>query len=175
VVLIGFRGSGKTAVGRALASRLGCGFLDTDDLVEAAVGRSIADIFAAEGEGGFRDIEARTIAGLDDDPPRVISVGGGAVLRDENAARLRSLGVVIWLTAPAETLWARICDDERSPQRRPNLTPAGGLDEVRRLLAERSPRYGALADHVIDTAPDLPDVLAAKIERLIRGDAPIDP
>lgn len=175
VVLIGYRGSGKTSVGRALAQRLGWAFIDTDDLIESTAGRSTTEIFATEGEEAFREIETRVIAGLSAAPPRVISIGGGAILREENRRRLRTLGVVVWLTAPPETLWARITADTKSKTRRPNLTADGGFDEVRRLLAERSPGYESLATHVLDTASDDLNAVAARIETLIRGNSSINP
>ena len=81
IILIGYRGAGKTAVGRALADRLGFALVDTDGLVEARAGRSIADIFTEAGEEHFRDIESAVVADLRADPPAVISAGGGVVLR----------------------------------------------------------------------------------------------
>ena len=88
-MLIGYRGSGKTVVGRLLAERRGWTFVDTDALIEAQAGISIAEIFAAEGEAGFRAREERVIARVAADRRRVLSVGGGAVLRQENVAQLR--------------------------------------------------------------------------------------
>src|SRR4051812_17648318 len=100
--LIGYRGTGKSTVGPLLAAALGWEFADADDLIEAAAGRSVADIFAAEGEAGFRDREAAALAELCRGERRVVATGGGAVLRPANRELLAASGFVAWLTAPPE-------------------------------------------------------------------------
>ena len=167
IVLIGYRGSGKTVVGRLLAERRGWTFVDTDALIEAQAGISIAEIFAAEGEAGFRAREERVIARVTADRRRVFSVGGGAVLRQENVARLRAGGVVVWLTAPPEVLWERISRDARSRRIRPNLTDEGGLEEVRRLLAVRQEVYRGAADRMVSTQGRSPQEVADAIDSLV--------
>ncbi|MDO8629388.1 MAG: type I 3-dehydroquinate dehydratase, partial [Phycisphaerales bacterium] len=104
VALVGFRGSGKTTVGRTLAEFLGGDCIDTDDLIVKAAGRTIADIFADEGEAGFRQREAEVIRWVVATPPAVLSVGGGAVLDERNVQALRSVAAIVWLTAPASVL-----------------------------------------------------------------------
>jgi shikimate kinase len=163
VLLIGYRGTGKTAAGRLLAARLGWGFADADDRIEAAAGKSIADIFAAEGEGGFRDREAAALADLCRLDRHVISTGGGAVLRPANRDRLRAAGFVAWLTADPETIWARLQADPTTAARRPKLTAAGGVEEVRELLAAREPLYRETASVRIPTATLSPEAVAAAI------------
>ena len=118
VFLVGYRGAGKTAVGRALAARLGWAFHDADAELESQVGATVADLFAAEGEAGFRDREAAVLADLVTRPRVVIATGGGVVLRSANRDVLRT-GFVVWLTASAETLWGRIRSDPLSTARRP--------------------------------------------------------
>ena len=151
ITLIGFRGCGKTTVGRKLAERLGWEFLDTDEMVVAEAGRSISDIFSSDGERAFRLMEAealdRALAGR----RRVISVGGGAVLARRNRKALRSIGGCIWLTATAEELFRRITEDEKTAEQRPALTPLSGAVEVETLLQMRLPVYEATADYVIGT------------------------
>jgi len=147
LVLIGPRGSGKSAVGRGAAGLLGCAFLDTDALIEAR-GRTIAEVFAAEGEPGFRALERRVIRSLDPPDPAVVATGGGAVLDAANRAHLAGLGPVIYLHASPERLVARIAGSDRPP-----LTDADPLEEMRRVLALREPLYRALADAVLDTDP----------------------
>jgi shikimate kinase len=151
VVLIGYRGSGKTACGRMLADRLGWDFVDSDDHLQAQAQMTIKQIFEREGEVSFRDREGRTIAELARRDRTVISVGGGAVLRGENVDCLKSSGKVIWLTAPPEVLFERIRNDLTTAQSRPNLTSAGGLEEVKQLLQAREPLYAAAADEIVDT------------------------
>jgi shikimate kinase len=146
ILLVGYRGTGKTTVGRLLAGRLGRPFADADDLIEAAAGRSIAAIFAAEGEPGFRDREAAALADLSARTGWVIATGGGAVLREANRRALKTGGFVVWLTAAPETLWERLRADPTTAARRPNLTATGGAAEVRALVAAREPLYREVAD-----------------------------
>lgn len=161
--LIGYRGSGKTSVGAAVATRLGRPFLDADIVLEADAGRSIRDIFASEGEAGFRDREAATVRTLAAGGEAVIATGGGVILRTENRELLRATGFVVWLDAPAELLWDRISIDPTTAARRPNLA-GGGLDEVRALLAVREPLYAATAHAVVDASRS-PDEVAGDILR----------
>lgn len=172
IFLIGSRGTGKSTVGRALAARLGWGFADADECVEAAAGKSIADIFAAEGEGGFRDREAAALAELCALTNHVVATGGGVVLRAASRALLRDSGFVAWLTARPETAFARLQGDPTTAARRPNLTPAGGLDEVRALAAAREPLYRECADFVCDTDGRSPDAAADAILTAWNGSTP---
>src|SRR5580692_307453 len=108
VILIGYRATGKTTVGRLLAAQLGWEFADVDDYIESNFGGSIADIFAAEGETGFRKREAEVLSVLCGRERCVIATGGGAILRPENRELMRAAGVVVWLTAGCETIWGRL-------------------------------------------------------------------
>ena len=141
LILIGYRGTGKTTVGRRLAERLDWAFVDADDAVERAAGKSIAEIFAADGETAFRDLEQQTVAELTQRPNTVVSLGGGAVLRSENRAAIRAGGTVVWLTASPTTIHARINADATTGARRPNLTSQGGLAEIKQLLHQREAFY----------------------------------
>src|SRR5689334_1819052 len=105
IVFVGYRGTGKTTVGRLLAARLGWTFADSDDLIESATGRSIAEIFATEGETSFRQHEAAALQELSKRDLIVIATGGGAVLRSDNRELLRTAGFIAWLTARPETIW----------------------------------------------------------------------
>src|SRR4051794_20040028 len=105
IVLVGYRGTGKTTVGRLLAASLGWEFADADDLIESAAGKSIAEIFAAEGDPGFRDREAAALRELCRRDRLVVATGGGAILRPANRELLRGAGFVAWLTAEPETVW----------------------------------------------------------------------
>lgn len=162
VFLIGYRGVGKSTVGERLAARLGWRALDADVELERRAGRSIADIFAAEGEPHFRDLEAALLAELAATTDTVVSLGGGAVLREENRRALAA-GRVVWLTAPAEVLAERLAADPTTAARRPNLTAQGGLAEIRTLLAAREPLYRACAEFTLDAAAHSPDELAERI------------
>lgn len=161
--LIGYRGCGKTTVGRALAARLGWAFVDSDNVIESESGKSIAAIFAEEGERAFRDLEERVVAELCRCDETVVSLGGGAVLREATRRRLADAGPVVWLTAPAEVLAERIGADQRSATQRPSLTGLSGLEEVRRVLTEREPIYAAAASETIDATDASPEALADQI------------
>ena len=151
IVLIGYRGSGKTAVGGVLAERLGWEFVDTDDLVEQRAKRTIREIFEKDGELAFRRIEADVLGKVLNGRKCVISAGGGAVLSRRNRKAMRGAGACVWLTAPPEELHRRTSQDESTQARRPDLTEQGGLDEIETVLQARLPVYEATADLVVST------------------------
>ena len=167
VALIGYRGSGKTTVGRLLAERLRWRFVDTDEEIVRDAGRSIADIFATEGEKGFRDREQRALERCLAQKNHVVSVGGGAVESPANQERLRKSSVVYLLDAPAESLWERIQADPSTEENRPDLA-GGGLAEVQDMLARRAPLYSACAHVVIAVQDRSPGQIAAEIETHLR-------
>ncbi len=139
IVLIGYRGSGKSSIGQKLAQLLWMDFVDTDNLIVERAGKNIREIFEMEGESGFRDRESAMVAEVAAKDNLVIAAGGGVVLRGENVAALKKNGKILWLKASAETLFKRIQADAASNLTRPNLTAAGGLEEVKMLLEERTP------------------------------------
>ncbi len=156
ITLIGYRGSGKSAVAQQLGLRLGWDWVDADVEIELRAGKSIAAIFTDDGEAAFRDLESGVLHDLLVRERTVVALGGGIVLRDANREQLRMAsrsghGKIVWLQAPAEVLWERIAGDAATAARRPNLTVAGGLKEVQTLLAEREPLYRACANVVVDT------------------------
>ena len=167
IVLIGYRGCGKSTVGRLVADRLQLPFVDMDERIAQRAGRSIADIFAEDGEQVFRKLESEMIGEFASNNPSVLSVGGGAVLREDNVARLREHGTVVWLKADAGTLWARIARDAASVHQRPPLTRLSGVAEVIQVLAEREPLYQSAAHHVVDAAGDDPAAVAQRILRIL--------
>jgi shikimate kinase len=162
VFLVGYRGTGKSTVGPLLAAALGWEFADADDYIEAAAGKSIADIFATEGEAGFRDREAAVLAELCQEDRRVIATGGGAVLRPLNRELLRTAGYVAWLVASPEAAWYRLQADPSTAVRRPALT-TGGLEEVANLMATREPLYRQTAHAAFPTDGRSPQDVAAAI------------
>lgn len=168
IFLIGYRATGKTTVGPLVANRLGWTFVDADVLLEERAGKSIARIFADEGEPAFRDLEARHLAELSENPKQVLSTGGGVILRPSNRELLRNRGFVAWLDAPAELIWERMQLDPTTLARRPNLTAAGGLQEVKDLLAVREPLYRATA-HASFPADRSPEWLADAIVQVWNG------
>lgn len=148
LVLVGYRGTGKTTVGQLLAGRLGLAFADSDRVIESAAGRPVAALFADEGEPAFRDREAAAIEQLAAGADLVLATGGGAILRGSNRAALRRFGFVAWLTADPAVLEGRLRAEAAS---RPALTAAGTLGEIAQVLAARTPLYREVADVAIAT------------------------
>lgn len=138
IVLVGMMGAGKTAVGTALARRLGVAFRDSDAEIVDAAQRSIAEIFERDGEAFFRAREAEVIQRLLAEGPAVLSTGGGAFLRAENRAMVAAAGgVSVWLKADLELLWSRV----RHKTTRPLLRTDNPHATLAALLAERAPHY----------------------------------
>jgi shikimate kinase len=162
--LIGPRGSGKSTVARLLAAGLGWDWRDADVELEKKHGQSIRDIFATEGEAGFRDKEAASLAELCRLERHVIATGGGVVLRESNRRLLRASGRVVWLTADIDTLWRRMQADETTAQRRPALS-VGGREEIVQVLRVREPLYRDCADYIVETTGRTPEEIAAEILR----------
>jgi len=152
VILIGHRATGKSSVGKALAEKLQVSFHDTDDLVEAASGRSIREMVAKEGWSCFRKTEKKIISELVNLPEGIIATGGGAVMDKENEAVLKKIGAVVWLNADVETIVERIQNDAQSFEKRPVLCGRDVLQETEAILKERTPVYSRLADVSINTA-----------------------
>lgn len=137
VALIGFMGSGKSSVGHMLARRLKFELVDTDHLIEQQAGRSIAELFAAEGEAAFRERERRVIETLAGRERLVIATGGGVGACPELVASLKRHALVVWLWASPETLWERV----RHQTHRPLLQVPDPPARIRELLAAREPVY----------------------------------
>jgi shikimate kinase len=174
VALVGYRGTGKSTVGRLLAGQMNREFVDIDLQIEARSGRSIDAIFAELGEPTFRDWEERTLAEiLRQFPGTVVATGGGSVLREQNRRRLREFGDIVWLTAHPDELTRRLLADERSRRGRPALTPAGPIEEIAQVLGARMPIYEALADFVCETDDKKPeDVVTAILKHLASRNCP---
>ena len=151
IILIGYRCSGKTQVGRILARRLGMGFCDTDARVERLAGKSIEGIVAEEGWDRFRLEEHQVVSTLAARDHQVIATGGGVILNEDNTRRLKENGWVVWLKAGPETLERRMAGDEKAHIARPSLTGWNPRKEIQEVLEERQPVYEQAADLVIDT------------------------
>lgn len=161
--LIGYRATGKTTVARLLSERLSWQTVDADDIIETRAKMPIKDIFAVDGEAGFRNLETEIVKELSQRSDTVVALGGGALQRPENRQQLAGTGVMIWLQAAAETIQRRIEGDPTTGERRPNLTAAGGLEEIQQLLSAREPVYQECADYQVDTEDKSPAAVAAQI------------
>jgi len=168
IVLIGYRGTGKSTVGRLIAPQLVMPFVDADEELERRAGQSIREVFANGGEPAFRDMEAAVLADLMDQDKRVLALGGGVVLRPENRELIsQAKNCVVWLQADAKTLEERISSDAATSQRRPNLTISGGLTEVEQLLTIREPLYHECAQFAVNTEGKTPEQIAAEVVSLL--------
>ena len=147
VVIIGFMGVGKTEVSKALAKRLSMELLDTDALIEKKEGMTVSEIFAKKGEPYFRDLETKLLEELDESGRRIISTGGGMVLREDNVKRLKELGPLILLTASPEVIEKRLSKVADRPLL--NVPDRGG--KIREILDVRGPIYDRVADFTVDT------------------------
>ncbi len=157
IVLIGFMGSGKSSIGRLIAAKLGCHFVDTDQIVVREAGMEIPEIFRLHGEDSFRERERRAIESLKGGTThRVIATGGGVVTRPENARLLRELGFVVWFTASEEVIFNRVSRNKK----RPLLQTPNPRQTIASLLAQREPLYAAAAHWKIDTSAFSHDAVA---------------
>lgn len=160
VFFIGFMGSGKTSVTRHLSEHHGFDSIDADDYLVQQEGRSIADIFEADGESHFRDLETRYLRELAQGSPKLVSCGGGVVTRPENVHIMRDSGFVVYLHTTAEESSARIPDSSTRPLFK-------DLNNARDLLAQREPSYIEAADVQIDTVGrSVPDIAAETLGAL---------
>ena len=146
IVLVGFMGTGKTSVGRRLASQLRMRYVDTDDIIERDTGRRITNIFEEDGEPAFRDLESEAVRKASQLYNHVISTGGGVVLRETNMEALKQNGIIFCLTATPEEIYRRV----RHQTHRPLLQTPDALAKIRSMLEERDPHY-AEADYMVRT------------------------
>lgn len=149
IVMVGMMGAGKTAVGRALALRIGVPFLDSDAEIEAAASRTVPEIFERDGEPFFRAKETQVISRLLTTERCVLSTGGGAFLAPQNRDNISRNGVSVWLDADLDLLWQRV----RHKDTRPLLRTSDPRGTLARIYAARVPLY-ALADVTVKSLPD---------------------
>lgn len=170
-VLIGLPGSGKTTTGKRLASLLEVGFADSDHLIEAQTGRTVEDIFAADGEAGFRLIEAGVIASALTDFDGVLALGGGAILTESTRDALAASGVpVILLHSSIRSLSRRVGDGRGRP-----LLAGDARHRLVELATAREPIYRAVATAVVATDRRSSSKVAAEIAALVGVASPVRP
>src|ERR1700720_2445047 len=146
LALIGFMGTGKTSVGRLVAELLDFEYLDTDEMIQAATGKTVTEIFKNDGEKNFRALEEKVVAELASRRKTVIATGGGLPTNPKNLANLKSCALIVCLWASPEKIWERV----KNQSHRPLLHDTKPQAKIRELLAARSPFYKQ-ADVLLNT------------------------
>jgi shikimate kinase len=155
LVLVGFMGTGKSAIGRRVASQLQIEFIDMDDLIESRQGQPISRIFATQGEPAFRALERDLVRELAAPQGRVIATGGGVVLNSENVRDFQAGGLVVCLKATPEIIFKRVS----SNRRRPLLDTPNPLQRIVDLLEQRRPDYDAIPQSVDTSSLSLAQIV----------------
>lgn len=165
--LIGMMGCGKTTVGRLLAEHLGYVYIDTDELIKTATGRTINQIFAQEGEATFRELESQVLAQVCCHTKLSVATGGGIILRRENWSYLHH-GLIVWLDVPPEILYNRLLEDNT----RPLLQDQDPQGKLRSLLQQRQPLYAQadlrIAVDELDTPEQIATLTLEKIPTILK-------
>lgn len=157
-------GAGKTTVGKKLAKLIGWQFVDLDQVIEKLTGVSVATIFEIEGEAGFRQRESQALAQLVNEKRQVIATGGGVVLHPMNRARMAATGMVVYLRAAPDLLFARTKHDKA----RPLLQVADPLTRITSLVERRDPLYREVADVIVEANAGLNNTVNG-IDRMLKS------
>jgi shikimate kinase len=168
IFLIGYRCTGKTTVGKALAERLEHRFVDTDRMVVERSGMSIARMVAKHGWKHFRGQEHDALKAACANKKQVVGTGGGVVLDTRNCLAMQRTGKVVWLTADEKTIQSRMRVDETTAGSRPSLTGRGLLEEIETVMAERSPLYEKAADLIVETDRKTVEEICDRITKELR-------
>ncbi len=164
IALLGLRGAGKTTIGRRLAKRLGCPFVEVDQQVAARAGMSLSEIFSFHGEEYYRRLEREIVVEqLELGTPRVLAVGGGLVTSSETFARLKRGATTVWLKARPQDYWSRVM---KQGDRRPIDAHPQARDALRALVARRDPLY-AQAEITVDTTGLTPTQALDRVARAV--------
>lgn len=162
--LVGMRGTGKTSVGHAIASQLKWEFADSDSVIEKQIGKTIAQMFADDGEATFRTHEAEILGNLLAVKRNlVLATGGGAISSNETRRRLVEAGPIVWLTAPVDVLSMRLSADVKTSEQRPSLTGKRVVDELADVLKDRRRYYESVATIIAPTTEASPKEIANDI------------
>ncbi|MCA9177755.1 MAG: shikimate kinase [Planctomycetales bacterium] len=172
LALIGYRATGKTNVGAALARAAGAEVIDSDAVVQREAGCTIRELFQDQGEQHFRDLEQAAVETLCAGSRTILALGGGAVLREANRLRLRESCVCVWLRAAPPEIWRRLTADDASAAQRPALTGLSEYDEIVAVLSEREPIYRETSDFHVDTDGKSIEAVAEEIRARVAADFP---
>ena len=171
IALIGFMGTGKTVVGKALAERLGKEFIELDALIEQKAGKTIPEIFQQDGEIAFRELEIEAAREVSQKRNVIIACGGGVVLNQINIDRLKQESLIVYLTASPEVILRRTSSDRNE---RPLLEAADRASTVKELLEFRQPFYERAAEITIDTSKLGIDSVAGRIIEKVKENESLD-
>ncbi len=160
IILIGYRGTGKSTIGKILAQKTGKSYMSTDERIVKKVGTPIPVIVEKHGWDYFRDTESAVAEEVSHLTGFVIDTGGGIILREENVQYLKNTGKLILLTSNLEKIVARIQSDTNRPPLKEGMT---FLDEQKKVLEERNPKYHAIADFTVDTSHESVEACTEKI------------
>ena len=165
--LIGYRCTGKTTIGKAIAAAIEWSFVDADTLLVRECGKPIKEIVDTEGWDAFRRMERSTLKQICTADRQIVATGGGVVLDKANIKAMKTSGMVIWLGATAETIQKRMLQDKNTGNFRPALTDKGRMNEIEDLLLKRNPYYESASDFSIQT-DDVPvsEITQTIIEKL---------
>lgn len=159
-------GSGKTTIGKLLATKLNMDFVDLDDWIEKEAKMTINEIFAKLGEPHFREVETKIVKkACNEVNNSVISTGGGVILKEENVENLHQAGVLIWLKVSPEKVYERI----KNTFHRPLLNCLDHVEKIKKLLSFRIPYYAKAADYIVDTSNLTAEEIVSKIVKITSG------
>ncbi|MBL7204387.1 MAG: shikimate kinase [Desulfobacteraceae bacterium] len=175
IVLVGYRCSGKTTVGKLLARDLKREFLDTDRLIEGKTGLPIHLYVSQKGWRDFRAVEKEVVSHVASRDDLVIATGGGVVMDQGNVRNLRKNGWFVWLKAKPSVIRDRMNTEEKPGELRPSLSGTDPLEEIDQILHERAPFYASTGDHTVDTNGQPPEKVARAIMKafFVRDKYPI--
>jgi shikimate kinase len=168
IVLVGFRGAGKTTVGRLLADEIKWKFADADEHIERRFGFMVAELFAKQGESLFRMLESDVIIELCKLDGHVIAAGGGSVLKYKNVKNLKRNGIVFLLEADCDVIYQRIIKDDKAGKSRPRPIKGNLYDEIKSLMEFREQYYKQSAEHIINTSQTKPQQVVNEICEILR-------
>jgi shikimate kinase len=174
VVLIGYRATGKSSVGKSLSSKLKIAFWDTDLMVEKNMAMPVKEIVAFHGWDFFRLKEKETIKTLMQKKAGVFATGGGVVLDQENVDLLKQAGVIIWLNAPLQDIVDRLNKDAQNKAIRPQFTTGNIAEETVNIMQQRLPLYEKAADYTVDTTGKKVAQIAEEIYQYLRKSGNLD-
>ncbi len=169
ILLIGYRATGKTAVGRELSRMLGRPFRDLDHLIEKQAGKNISQIVEEQGWDTFRHIERKLLEEMAQSPKKfVLACGGGVVLHEKQMEHFAKSATIVWLKAPLEVMLKRLLSDTNTPKSRPSLTNKDIKEEIKQVYNERKKLYEKFAHITVDTEDKSPFQIAQEISEALK-------